>query len=171
MPKINAPSEKHSIAYVSPYGNKWDPYTDMGKFVLVSAAMLVVIQRIIGDQGVLKSCNAAFSALLGGRDFTHVWNDPDVWISYNSNPKTGLYGVTAPDPYGKEITIAAYPFTLANPIPVLAATIVHELAHVNGAPGGTSKAAESTLPSCGFGDQYDSNIEGMVLRSGRNRLA
>jgi hypothetical protein len=171
MLSINVPYLNHSIGYVSPYGNKWEPYTDVVKLVQVQAAVTTVIARILGDRGVLRSCNAAFAALLGGLDFTTIWNDPNIWISYNSNTEDGLYGVTAPVPYHKEITIAAYPFTLSNPIPVLAATIVHELAHVNGAPGRPSKAAESTLPSCGFRDQYDSDIEGMVLRAGRNRLA
>ena len=39
--------------------------------------------------------------------------------------------------------------------------LVHELAHVNGAPGGmVSKAAEATLP-CGFDDLFNPAIVGM----------
>jgi hypothetical protein len=39
---------------------------------------------------------------------------------------------------------------------------VHELAHVNGAPGGmVSKAAEATLPPCGFDDLFNPVIVGM----------
>jgi len=39
---------------------------------------------------------------------------------------------------------------------------VHELAHVNGAPGGmVSKAAEATLPPCGFDDLFNPALVGM----------
>jgi hypothetical protein len=41
-----------------------------------------------------------------------------------------------------------------------AATIVHELAHVAGAPGFPSPAAEASLLECGFADQFDATIRG-----------
>lgn len=45
---------------------------------------------------------------------------------------------------------------------LIAATLVHELAHVNGAPGGMeSKAAEATLPPCGFDDLFNPALVGM----------
>jgi hypothetical protein len=170
MPNINVPHLKHRMPYVSG-ADTWEPYTDIVKLVQVQAAVFTVIARSIGNQGVLTSCNAAFAALPGGRDFSAIFNDPDVWISYNSNPQAGLFGTHAAAPFNKEITIAAYVFTLPNPIAILAATIVHELAHVNGAPGWPSPAAESTLPPCGFGAEYDPGILGLLKSAKRNRLA
>ncbi len=41
----------------------------------------------------------------------------------------------------------------------VAASLVHELAHVNGAPG-DSHAAEATLPCCGFAALYVPTIIG-----------
>jgi len=45
---------------------------------------------------------------------------------------------------------------------IVAATIVHEFAHVGGAPGWPSPAAERALPKCGFGPQYDPGIFGSI---------
>ncbi len=63
-------------------------------------------------------------------------------------------------------------FKLPDPVSWIAATLVHELAHVNGAPGGMlSKAAETTLPPCGFGDEFNPATVGMVRRPRRIEMA
>jgi hypothetical protein len=88
--------------------------------------------------------------------------DPGIWVSLNSNPATDIFGMT----HKKEISILIRLFSLGSLVRVIAATLVHELAHVNGAPGGwtDSKAAESTLPPCGFEDQYNPAIVGSIRR-------
>jgi len=48
----------------------------------------------------------------------------------------------------------------------VAATIVHEFAHIAGAPGGTSKSAEKSVKMCGFNLQYDKNIQGSIKTLG-----
>jgi hypothetical protein len=59
----------------------------------------------------------------------------------------------------KEITIAQNTFD--DGLRAVAATIVHELAHVNGAPGKPNRMAEDTLRSCGFSDQFDEAAVGV----------
>ncbi len=50
---------------------------------------------------------------------------------------------------------------------MIAATIVHELAHVAGAPGGASHAAEKATDKCGFKPQYDPTILGSINSLGK----
>ncbi len=38
---------------------------------------------------------------------------------------------------------------------IMLATLVHELAHINGAPGGASKQAEDALLACGLGRRIE----------------
>jgi hypothetical protein len=161
MPQINRESLKHKTGFRTKDGDTWEPYTDDKQIALVTAAFTEVKKQILDNKGILKSCNAAFAKLLGGRDFTALWKDPSIWVSFNPNPADGLFGIT----YKKDIAIAAYVFAQREPVRWIAATLVHELAHVNGAPGGEeSKAAESTLPQCGFDDKYNPATVGMVLR-------
>jgi hypothetical protein len=162
MPNINRTSSKHNSPWVTQDGkNKWEPFTDDKTINVMIAAFMEINKRIIDSKGVLKTCNRAFAKLPGARNFAAVWRDPAIWVSFNPNPEDGLFGIT----YKKDIAIAAHLFTLIEPARFIAATLVHELAHVNGAPGGQGhKEAEATLPPCGFDDLYNSAIEGKVLR-------
>ena len=102
-----------------------------------------------------SKCNACFQALRngwwifasGGRTFDDVFNDQDIWISYHWDKSAGFDGLTSMKKE-KEITISQSAFDRG--LRAVAATIVHELAHVNGAPAAPSTAAESTLQNCGF---------------------
>lgn len=49
---------------------------------------------------------------------------------------------------------------------MVAATIVHEFAHIGGAPGGTSHAAEKSTDMCGFKQQYDPLLIGSIKQLG-----
>lgn len=160
---INTPDKNHTgptpvndprIGTVS-----WLPYTDDSKLAIVKAALAVVGMRAILTPGNLHCCNQAFTNLPGKVSFSDLWLDADVWISYNPNPRRGLYGVRLPGT--KEIAISEFAFTQPQPYLVVAATIVHEMAHVAGAPGNTTDA-EDTLPACGFKDQYKSGLLGQL---------
>lgn len=50
---------------------------------------------------------------------------------------------------------------------MIAATLVHEFAHIAGAPGGVSHAAEKAADQCGFKPQYDPTILGSVEELGK----
>jgi hypothetical protein len=168
MPKINRESSKHKTEFRTKDGDTWEPYSDDKQIALVTSAFTEIQKQIIQNKGVLKTCNAAFAKLLGGRDFAAIWKDPDIWVSFNSNKADGIFGIT----YKKDIAIAAYVFAQKNPVRLIAATLVHELAHVNGAPSGAeSKDAESTLPQCGFDDMYNPATVGVVLRPKQIYLA
>ena len=161
MPNINRPSRKHETNFRTKDGDQWLPFTDEKHITLMISAFMEINKKVIWDKGILKTCNGAFAKLPGRRDFAFVWKDPDVWVSFNPNPDEGLFGIT----HKKDIAIASRLFAMADPVRWIAATLVHELAHVNGAPGGMeSKAAEATLPPCGFDDKYNPATVGMVRR-------
>jgi hypothetical protein len=161
MPRINTPEAKHETGFHTPDGNYWEPYTDKKKLEQVKAAFEEVNKQVFLTKGFLKTCNAAFAKLPGKRNFDAVWKDPGIWVSYNPNEAEGLFGIT----YKKDVAISAYVFTLRDPVRWIAATLVHELAHVNGAPGTLdSKDAEATLPPCGFDDKYNPATVGAIRR-------
>jgi hypothetical protein len=163
MPQIKTESSKNKTVYVTKDGkDRWEPYKDPKLIQLVQAAFLEINKKVIANKTILKTCNVAFTKLKGRRDFATVWKDPGIWISFNPNPEEGLFGMF----YKDDISIAAYVFALRDPVRWIAGTLVHELAHVNGAPGGwtDSKEAESTLPPCGFDDVYKPATVGMIRR-------
>lgn len=159
MPNINIKSRNRTILRTTG-GDTWEPFQDDRQVDLVIAAFMAINKHVIWDKKILKTCNCAFAKLAGRRDFATVWKDPNIWVSLNSNPASDIFGMA----YKKEISIPIRMFSLPDPTRVIAATLVHELAHVNGAPGGwtDSKAAESTLPPCGFDDQYNPAIVGAI---------
>jgi hypothetical protein len=161
MPNINIKSRSRKI-FRTKDGDTWEPFQDDKQVNVVIGAFMVINTNVIWDEKILKTCNCAFAKLAGHRDFATVWRDPEVWVSLNSNPATDIFGMT----YKKEISIPIRLFSIPEPVRVIAATLVHELAHVNGAPGGwtDSKEAESTLPPCGFDDQYNPVMVGSIRR-------
>jgi hypothetical protein len=126
---------------------------------------LELIRTTAGGQ---TRCNASFQGLgsgmwfwrTGGRSFDDTFNDPDVWVSYHWDKTTGIRGLTS-GRRPKDITIAQNAFDEG--LRAVAATIVHELAHVNGAPGKPSRMAEDTLRGCGFSDQFDEAAVGINI--------
>ena len=163
MPQIKTETSKYKETLVTPdRKNKWEPYKDKKQIQLVRAAFLEIDNKLIANNKILKTCNAAFKKLPGRRDFATIWKDPGIWISFNPNPEKGLYGMW----FKNDISIAAYVFTIIDPIRWIAGTLIHELAHFNGAPGGwtDNKEAESTLPPCGFDDVYNPVTVGMIRR-------
>jgi hypothetical protein len=117
-----------------------------------------------------SKCNTCFKALGyriwgNGRSFDDVFDDGDIWISYHWDTTTGIYGFTS----GKEITVSQ--FAIDKGVRSVAATIVHELAHVNGASGPPSIAAEATLKDCGFADQFDPSTIGVNVHAPPRRVS
>lgn len=102
------------------------------------------------------SCEQAFRALPRHRGFRDVWMDPGVWIRYTSSIRAR--GYTHPNGLDVAVTLAGFG---ASPIQwrSIAATLVHEMAHVNGAPG-TDRTAEAVLRECLFADHHDPYILG-----------
>jgi hypothetical protein len=94
----------------------------------------------------MPSANTYFRSLPGGRSLSDLLADRTVWVNYG--PGLGYYGETN-FVGGKEIAIGPLAFRWGRW--TVLGTLIHELAHSNGAPGGASAAAEEALLHCGLG--------------------
>jgi hypothetical protein len=94
----------------------------------------------------MPSANTYFRGLPGGRTLTALLADSSIWVNYS--PSLGDWGETNAVG-GKEIALGGVAFRTGR-WSVLA-TMIHELAHSNGAPGGASQDAERAVLACGLG--------------------
>jgi hypothetical protein len=160
MPKINTPESGHTGPAANS-GWQWLPYSSAVYVHTLRQAIHIIDDRIRG----YKPCNQAFKALPGSRTFAQVWQDPSIWISFDPKNNGQDFGVTD-RVGGSEISITEYALRMGRW--TTAATLVHELAHTNGAPGGASHAAEATLRSCLLQGLEDPNILGTIIRASRS---
>jgi hypothetical protein len=122
----------------------------------------------------LPSADAYFRRLPFQKTLTALVADQTLWISYEDNP--ARYGATSIRNY-KDIVISSSAFDKGRW--VVLATLVHELAHVGGAPG-FDDSAERAVLACGLGRRdelirnrddprtpYEPGIIGMALPSAR----
>ncbi|MCL1824837.1 MAG: hypothetical protein FWG26_02670 [Betaproteobacteria bacterium] len=158
MPNINTTSSGHP----SPVNTrrKYLPYSSAESEYLRALQMAIDIinSRIKGH----VPCNNAFKALPKGRSFLDVWNDISVWINYDPDFIPGYFGARV----GNNITISKYAFLQGHWAVV--ATLVHELAHVNGA-GGWDTQAEDTLKDCLLKNLHDPSVIGRVFNPMNNQ--
>ncbi len=115
----------------------------------------------------MPSANVYFKTLPNSRTLTDLLNDSSIWVNFD--PSTTVFGLTN-NTHG-EIAIGNSAFRIGRW--TVLATLIHELAHINGAPGGTDRRAEEALLHCGLGKKsekttgiddeftpYDPNIGG-----------
>lgn len=160
MPLINTIASHHSGPAPNS-GWQWLPFPSSSDLHAVNHAVHIINAKIKGS----KTCAAAFKALPRGRTFADVWVDHSIWVSYDPGTQAGRYGATL----GKEITISAYSLRVG--YWTVAATLIHELAHVDRAPG-TNHDAEATLRNCLLSNLEDPKIIGSLFHpSGSVRLA
>jgi len=103
------------------------------------------------------ACNAFFRSLPGGRSLTSLILDKHIWVNY-APTITPLFGQYKDG--SKEIALSDRPFVTGKWM--VLATVIHELAHVNGAPiTGGNTLAEEAVYHCGLGthDEYYSGID------------
>jgi hypothetical protein len=155
MPNLNLPGSGHA-GPVPAAGWQWQPFANLTYQHRVQAAVNVINSRVIG----YGPCNAAFRALPGGRTFAQIWADPAIWISFDPNGTVGRFGATQ----GNEVTLSQYTCRMGRW--TLVATLIHELAHVNGADG-VSHDAEATLQKCLMGAHHDATILGELRAAPR----
>jgi hypothetical protein len=160
MPSVNTPASGHVGPAPLPGGHQYLPYTNPHFLATLNSAIHIIQSRIRGQ----LPCDNAFRLLPGGRTFTTVWADPTVWINFDPSERVKDYGATR----GKEVTITAYSLHMGRW--TVAATLIHEFAHVNGASG-TTHDAEATLRSCLLKDLEDPKIIGEIIQSSRFRIA
>jgi hypothetical protein len=96
------------------------------------------------------SANAYFRALPGHRTLSALLADGSIWVNYFDNPAAG--GQTYTMRGFSEIAIDSR-FWNSGRLAALG-VLIHELAHVNGAPGDTSQA-EDSLVHCGLGSPFE----------------
>lgn len=159
MPKINTPESGHIGPAALPRGHQYLSYGDAKFLATLSAAVKIIDLRIRGH----APCNRAFRTLPGGKTFAEIWLDEAVWLNFDPSLVIDDYGATR----GKEVTITA--FALKKGHWVVAATLIHELAHVNGAAG-DNRDAESMLRSCLLKDLEDPRIIGNLLGPSNGRV-
>lgn len=159
MPQINTPSTGHAGPAPIPGGHTYLPYTDAAHLATLQRAIAIITTKIKGD----SKCDLAFKSLPGKRTFAQVWADNSIWINFDPTRASGDFGAAR----GREITITAFALSMGHW--TVAATLVHELAHVNGAPG-TTRAAEATLKSCLLGKLENPNIIGKLIDRSNSRL-
>jgi len=98
----------------------------------------------------IPGANVYFRRLDGGRSLTQVLADRSIWVNYTISLDSDLGG-TAPG--NKEIGVGPAAFSVGRW--TVLATLIHELAHCNGAPGRNSYAAEDAVLACGLGKQSE----------------
>jgi len=98
----------------------------------------------------LPSADVYFGSLPNGRTLTELMADSGIWVNYHATMtafgETNAVG-------GTEIAISNRSFRIGRW--TVLATLIHELAHVDGAPGGTDTRAERALLACGLGRQSE----------------
>ena len=98
----------------------------------------------------LPRADTYFRSLPDGRSLSELLADSGIWINYS--PTMPHFGETNAVS-GKEIAISERSFRIGRW--TVLATLVHELAHSNGADGEPSKAAEEAVLACGMGNQSE----------------
>lgn len=94
----------------------------------------------------IATANPYFRGLPGGRSLSDLLADRSIWINYHPTmPHFGETNFVG----GSEIAISQSSYRIGRW--TVLATLIHELAHVDGAPGGASQAAELAVLECGLG--------------------
>lgn len=151
MPTIHVAGDGHVTPIPLADGTTWGPYTDKKVRRTLDQALYILKHNIRG----VKPCNKCFAALPGGRTFDDVFDDATVFVSFDpSGPNSGVTDAVG----GREITISVSEFQGGRW--TVAATLVHELAHVNGASA-TTADAEKSLKCCGLSGLFRPGAIGM----------
>jgi hypothetical protein len=159
MPTIHLPGDGHLTWLPLGDGTAWDSYVDKDALATLKAAIDLIRRQVKG----LVPCNKCFSKLPGGRNFDEVFEDASIYVSFDGGgPNSGVTNRAG----GKEVTISARELRTGKWS--VAATLIHELAHCNGASG-TSIDAENTLNCCGFKKHFRPGAIG-ALSGGRSRV-
>ena len=95
----------------------------------------------------MPSANAYFRGLPDGRSLSDILRDRSIWINYG--PSLRVYGEAVES--GRELAIGPSAFRIGRW--TVLATLIHELAHINGAAGG--HAAELALIHTGLGKRSE----------------
>jgi len=161
MPHINIPGSGHvGPAFIPGVSLHYLPYTNARFLSVIKSAMALVGSRIVRH----SPCNTAFAALPGRRTLRSLWADGRIWVNFDPSRNGQDFGETT----GFDITITEYALAMGHW--TAAATLVHELAHVDGAPS-IDRQAEDTLLKCMLPGLRDPTIIGRITTASRNGVA
>lgn len=162
MPRINYMISKHKIhPALEPYARAFRPKLnehDHWRVGELAHAMRWIEENVVNALVIGRSCNEEFSTHPGKRTFESLWNDPNIWISFHTNPNPTLYAQAVAN--GQDVAIAYGAFRLG--WRMVAATLIHEFAHLNGIVGIDHSRAEDTLLFCGMQGLHDDTILGYL---------
>jgi hypothetical protein len=159
---INFGSSNHAPRNVLDYRNVFVPFPKWGgDYELISGAVRYIETKIVD----YPPCNKSFSRLPLGNTLKEIVDFLKVWLNFIDNPESDLVGLTR-EGFSDTQDIGVTRAAMDKGKMYVVATIVHELAHVDGAPGTLAKrrsnAAERTLKHCLLGPQFDPNIFGVL---------
>lgn len=146
MAKIHVPGDGYNAPPPDSVAT-YNPYTDEAKKKVVEDALFILRNNVKGS----RPCNDCFQKLPNGRTFDDILDDNSVYICYDPSDKY------CANTLGNNITINEYTIKVGKWL--VAASLVHEFAHINGAPV-TDHQAEGTLSCCGFAALEDPSIVG-----------
>lgn len=157
MPQINFSDSGHLIPPIGTGRYSFSPFDrqlDRQRTHQLQAAISFIEATLIRTP--CESCEQAFRSLDRHRSFREIWSDATIWISYTSSILDRGYTHSN----GRDIAISLAAFG-SSPIQWrgVAATLIHELAHVGGASG-TTCDAERVLLRCRFADHFDPSVIG-----------
>jgi hypothetical protein len=168
MPKINTAATGH--------GSKTEHYADGSsirfnvfpeasdpekKRLALLRKAVNIVDRAEGRMNIDGQCNNYFKTLGRTKTFRELWADDTIFINFSPSVTRGFYAAAHSN--NKDVTVTAWCLDNNN-FWMVAATLVHEFAHLAGAPGGASHAAERAVKKCYFNDQYDPTIVGSVQK-------
>jgi len=146
MVKIHVPGDGHTAPPPDAVAT-YLPYSDAAKKKVVEDALFILKNNVKGS----RPCNDCFKQLPNGRTFDDILDDDTVFICYD--PSFSYCANTL----GNHITINELTIKIGKWL--VAASLVHEFAHVNGATV-TDHKAEGTLSCCGFAALEDPTVIG-----------
>jgi hypothetical protein len=106
-----------------------------------------LLDKLIQKMDSGDPCNRYFRNLPRGKTLSALWASDNIYLNYSPSWTAGDYGATHPN--HKDITLTAWLLSTQSKY-MIAATLVHELAHIGGAPGGASTDAEDAVGACYF---------------------
>jgi hypothetical protein len=129
------------------------PY-DEGRTLTELKRAVAILKNNVYRKNV--ACNRYFSKL--GRSFDSIFEDDSIWINWDPRLHAGFDGFTSSTRPKNEITICERAFR--RNVWFICAVLVHEFAHIAGAPGRPSHAAEQSLLHCGLSALFNPKQEG-----------
>jgi len=96
----------------------------------------------------VSGANRYFRNLPRGKSLSELLNDSTIWVNY-MNIDVPLHGQSGDEAPYRELAIGYWAFRAGKR--AVLGTLIHELAHINGAPGFPSLDAELAVYYCGLG--------------------